>query len=394
MASRSGVGYSFATDSFEAGEEAAQVALAACEGQKPVVAFVYGTVLYEQESLLKGVASVLPGVVFVGGSTQGISCCDEVHEVDRVVGVCILASDVIVAHAVIEREVSSDPHAAGQRLAASLPAGAAGSTLLLWYDPLSGINVDGLLSGLEDGGFPLVVGGGTGQPWGPMHKTYQYFHEEVQSNAAVALYLEHCDIAFDLTNGTESLGLDFEVTGADGVRLQALNDVPALDVWTEQLGAQATGDVEDVATWVLGVQVPELETAAYEGLISRAVFGFDRENKALLLQAPISAGTTIQLCHRTPEAVFDRALAMAGRLADKAKDRKSILALSFECGARPQPFLGSAKAKEEVERMQQTLGPVPWFGFYAWGEVAPVGGRSYFHNYTFPLCLLFESVKA
>jgi small ligand-binding sensory domain FIST len=84
--------------------------------------------------------------------------------------------------------------------------------------------------------------------------------------------------------------------------------------------------------------------------------------------------------------VFDRAVGMAGRLRERLADRTPLLALSFECAARARPFLGEELTRRELARMQAILGErLPWLGMYAWGEIAPVGDRTYFHNYTLPL---------
>ena len=120
-----------------------------------------------------------------------------------------------------------------------------------------------------------------------------------------------------------------------------------------------------------------------------SVFGFRPKTREVVLQAPIPAGTQVQVCHRTPEAVFDRATVMATRLHARLAGREPALALGFECAARARPFLGEELTRREIGGMQAILGDtLPWLGMYAWGEVAPVGSTTYFHNYTFPLAVL------
>ena len=86
---------------------------------------------------------------------------------------------------------------------------------------------------------------------------------------------------------------------------------------------------------------------------------------------------------------MDRAAAMAERLKNRIGDRAPLFALSFECGARSTPFLGIEGAGEEIRRVQNVVGgEIPWMGMYAWGEIAPLGGANYFHNYTFQMCVV------
>lgn len=383
-----GVGHSRIEDSFQAGRAAAEQAMAQARGT-PKVAIVYATVLYEQQALLRGVRAALgPGVPIVGSSSQGISRPGGVDEVDRVAGVAVISAEGVTAQAVVARDLAADPLAAGRAIASAVgPEGPGDGPLFVWYDPITGANIQALLDGLAAGGRSNVLGGGAGQPWGPIHRSYQYCGDEVLRDAVVALKLQGLSVVHDLTHGTEPLGLELTVTASDGNAIREIDGVPAHQLWAEQLGGGRPNNVEETAGLALGVHLPD--GATHEGHLSRAVFGYRAETGELLLQVPIPTGTRVQLCHRTPHAVHDRAIEMAQRLAERLRGEQPLLALSFECGARPRPFLGDDGALAEVRAMQRVLGPeLPWLGFYAWGELAPVGARTRFHNYTFPLAVL------
>jgi len=393
-----GVGWNGGPDSFEAGAAAARAALAQA-GADAVVAVVYSTVLYDQEAVLRGVREVLPDARIVGASTQDISRTGDVESSDRIVGVAILGGTEITARTACATAVNGDPAAAARTLAEQLgpPPGADAPPLLLWYDPLTGINVDTLIAGLRAAGYTRILGGGAGQPWGPIYRTYQYFEGKVMRDSAVALRLDgDLELIFDLTHGTDALGLELVVTAAEGNVITTIDGRPALDVWREQLGLgdDDTLDIEATAAWALGVTLPMEPAHDYEGPITRSVFGFRPETREVVLQAPIPAGTQVQVCHRTPEAVFDRAAVMATRLHARLAGRSPLLALSFECAARARPFLGEELTRREIGRMQAILGEdLPWLGMYAWGEVAPVGAATYFHNYTFPLAVVCRRAR-
>lgn len=381
-----GVGHSREIDAFEAGRSAAAQALSAAGGV-PSVTLVYGTVMHDHDQLLEGVRSVVGDGPLIGCSTQGISRPGGVDEVDRVVGVAVICG--IGVRVAREEGLASDPEGVGRRLAEALGPDRADQPLLLWYDPVTGANVQALLDGLAAGGRRQIIGGGAGQRWGPIHRTYQFFGDEVLSDAAVALHLDGVQILHDLTHGTEPLGLELTVTGASDNVLREIDGQPALELWANHLGVIVENSVDNHSAWAMGVALPDEAAAHYEGPITRAIFGLDPENQSIILQAPIPTGTRVQLCHRTSGAVYDRALQMAQRLAERLGDTTPLLALSFECGARPRPFLGDQLAAQEVRAMQEILGDqLPWLGYYAWGEIAPIGDQSYFHNYTFPLAVL------
>ncbi|MCA9515376.1 MAG: FIST C-terminal domain-containing protein [Myxococcales bacterium] len=361
--------------------------LRATDGPPPAVVIAYAGVAHDQARLLAALEAELPGVVVVGASTQGVSIPGRCYEADRFVAAAALGGEGVRARSAVAAGFAGDPYAAGVSLAAQLgPAEGPGVTLL-WYDPLSGADVQATLRGLAAGGHPRVFGGASGQPWGRMVETFQYGGGRVMTDGAVALRVDGVLELSDFTHGAEPLGLELDVTRAEGNVVLELDGRPALDVWCEQLGVSAELDVENTSNWALGVKPPD--DTPYEGVITRAPFGFDPARQALVLQAPIAEGSRVQVCIRTQRAVFDGAMRMTERLKARLDGHDPVLVVSFECGARPAPFLGSEVAEREVLNLQHHLGPgVPWLGMYAWGEIAPVGARSEFHNFTFPLCVL------
>jgi hypothetical protein len=371
------------------------MALASAKQGKPVAVIVYMTVLYDPELALAAVREQIsdPSVPVVGSSTQGIARPGAVTETDRVLGVAVICSDTIRAKAARAKNLGADSKEAGRKLAAELgdPSALGDVPLLLWFDPLTRTNVQLLLDGLAEGGYTRILGGASGQPWGPLDKTYQYFDREATNDSAIALKLEGVGGAvWETTHGVEPLGVELKVTEAEGNVIRTLNGKPALDVWSEQLLGTFTFHVDDW-TWVLGVRLPESDPNDPEGLVSRGIFGVDRDKKELILLAPIPVGSTVHVCHRTVEAVFDRGLKMGDRMSKRLQGKSPIIALAFECGGRPRPFLGDDKALEEVCRIQESIGTsIPWLGMYPWGEIAPKGGRSQFSNYQFPLLVLCE----
>lgn len=370
------------------------MALDAARHSRPVAVIVYMTVLYDPAVVLSAIREELgPGVPIVGSSTQGISRNGAVSETDRVLGVAVICSNKAKAISALSKNLCADAFRAGRDLAEQLgdPKALGEVPLLLWFDPLTGANVQALIDGLAAGGYTNVIGGASGQPWGPFDKTYQYLDRSATNDSVVALKLEGIGGAvWETSHGVEPLGLEVEVTSAEGNIIRTLDHKPALDVWSEQLLGTFTFHVDDW-TWVLGVRIPEASPDDPEGLVSRGVFGINKETKELQLLAPVPVGSTVHICHRTVEAVFDRALEMGKRLKKRMAGRDPFLVLSFECGGRPRPFLGDEKTLEENCRIQETVGKdIPWLGMFPWGEIAPRGSRSHFSNFQFPLLVLCD----
>lgn len=71
--------------------------------------------------------------------------------------------------------------------------------------------------------------------------------------------------------------------------------------------------------------------------------------------------------------------------------RRPDLVLQFDCAGRGRILWGGCAAQEIVAPLRRTLGETtPWIGFHTYGEIAPIGDRPYYHNYTVALCAFYE----
>lgn len=380
-----GVGLSSNADTRAAVEEALQEALSAGD-MPPQLVILYATVTHDQAEILHMLRERLPGVPIAGASSPGASVTGRATEAPRCLGLTVLRSDTVTARAEYVEGLAADPWQRGRDLAQKLGPPGDRSVTFVWYDPLTGANVAALLSGLAEGGYPAVFGGGAGQPYGPRVRTFQYCGDRVMSDSAVAIRIDGLSAIYEMTHGMDPTGIELTVTRAKDNVIEELDGEPALDVCCEQLGFE--GISTQSSNWALGFKPPS--GTEYEGLFTRGIFGVDPDKKTITLQAPIAVGTTAQLCIKTKEAVLDRTLEMARRLRERITTSRPVLILGFECAARP-PFVGLKAAAQEVLDVQAILGPeIPWLGMLAWGELAPLSGRTEFHNYTFPICVLCE----
>src|SRR2546429_7341088 len=65
-------------------------------------------------------------------------------------------------------------------------------------------------------------------------------------------------------------------------------------------------------------------------------------------------------------------------------------ALLFSCNGRGKGLFG--KPDHDVTAMREALGDIPVAGFFAAGELGPVGGRNFVHGFTASM-LLFRDVN-
>ncbi len=378
-------------DSFQAGRQAAEE-IRASLAQPPKLLLCYLTVNHDQQRFLAGLAEVLGSALpLIGCSGQGVMGRGAVHEDGYAASVMALGGDALEVAVTRVDEVQNDTHAKGRRLGSSLRSALSRppQVTLLHYDPLSGVDLNPLLAGLNQELEGPILGGAAAHFFGAaLTTTYQYFGQEVFSHGAVAVSLAG-DFSTEMvwSTGCAPVGIDMEVTRTAGNMLLELNGRPALTVWQEATGAVGKADVQAVSSLAIGVPPQPGE----QGHLIRAAFVFDPDAKGILLSAAVPTGTRVTLFHRTVEDVLEGAARMGRELSERLQGKQLCAVLGFECGGRTRPFLGVEATNQENIALQAAVGPdAEWGGVICWGELFPVGGRPAFHNYAFPLLALAQ----
>lgn len=396
MSTIAGVGRSPSLMARRAGAEAAQEALRALAGRAPEAALVFGTCGHDQSEMLAGVREVLPGAALAGCSGEGVIAGPVSDEVERSVAVMALASDTMTFHSTIVTGYGADPAAAGRALAEWVRGQPHEDALalLVFPDGLSG-NCSVMLTALE-GALPRpipVVGGAAGDAM-RLKQTYQYAGDRVESGALSALLIRgRGSFTFALSHGCTAIGLPRRVTEAEGSWLRAIDGRPAWAVLREYLdGDPEDLNAEGISHVSFAEEIDEMGGDDAGRFVIRTPLGLDRDNGSLLLPGGgLANGTPIRLVRRDPPLIRESARRCAERIAGRHPGQKPAFVLQFDCAGRGRSLFGSCVAEEIVHPLQRQLGPdVPWIGFHSYGEIAPAGGRSRYHNYTVALCAVYD----
>ena len=120
MGTAAGVGFSVHRNPAEAGKEAALKALEQCGITRPDFVFVFATVGYNQQVLIRTIRETMSGAPLSGCSGEGIITQGMVAETNF--GVCIMAitSDELRFENVRVKEITTGSDLAGERLAAEV----------------------------------------------------------------------------------------------------------------------------------------------------------------------------------------------------------------------------------------------------------------------------------
>jgi small ligand-binding sensory domain FIST len=119
----------------------------------------------------------------------------------------------------------------------------------------------------------------------------------------------------------------------------------------------------------------------------RNVLGLIRDSGALAIGEHVRVGQTVQFHVRDAETA-DEDLHALLQLDLSAHEKRPAAALVFSCNGRgtrlfPQPNHDAGAIRAEA-------GDIPTAGFFAQGELGPVGGRNFIHGFTASVALFEE----
>jgi hypothetical protein len=390
MSAWAGVGESRQRDARAAGREAAQAALAG-RGDADLI-LCFATVGYDLGELLAGVRGETGEVPLAGCSGAGVigpSGSDE-----GAFAVAVLAVRLPGARFTVEvaEKASGDIEGAAEHLAAKIAA--AGSRLCFLFPDGLKANTQALLRALDRRleGRTAFLGGTAGEVMQFTH-TYQFAGERVLEDAVVALVVSgDYDHQFVVTHGCDPLGIEHTITRAEGGKVAEIDGRPAWDVLADYLdGPTGPGlSAASVPYLCVAERLPEGAVDEYAEHIIRVPLGRDDATGALFFPGELVQGERVVMARRNLDKVCANAEGAARRLL-ASRPRLPTLILQFDCAGRGATLFGRHTTEKLIAPMQRVFPPsVPWIGFHSYGEIAPVGGRNYYHNYTVALCAFYE----
>jgi small ligand-binding sensory domain FIST len=185
-----------------------------------------------------------------------------------------------------------------------------------------------------------------------------------------------------VSQGAAPLGREVTITSADGNVIHELAGRPALET-VEQIIAELSPRERALiaAGLLIGIVIdggkPEYEQGDF---LVRGVLGADPESGSLVVGASVQEGQVVRLQARDARSA-DEDLRRALKLRVEALAGAAPAgALVFSCNGRGHAMFGSPD--HDAAAVQRELGGTPAAGFFAAGEIGPVGGRSFLHGFT------------
>lgn len=383
---RVGAGFSTDVDALRATADAARDARADLGEHAPdlVLAFIAKEHRAHADAVAAFLGERFPGAAILGVASAGVVA--GAHELESGPAVslwCARLPDTAVVPFTLDFVEGEEGEGTYRGWPPDVPADA---TVLMFADPFSfpaghlaatvnrdrpGLRViGGIAAGVQaEGDARLILGGA------------------VAAAGAVAVAI-HGRARVDtlVSQGCRPIGEPATVTRADRNIIFELAGHPPIEqirrIWSEALPQERALMQEGL---FIGRVVDEYKTEFGRGdFIIRSVVGADPETGFVAVGDVVNVGETVQFHVRDPKTADEDLYAMLGRTESTPAG-----ALLFTCNGRGTNLFDHAD--HDAVAVSKTLGGGPVAGFFANGELGPVGGKNFLHGHTASIALFVDT---
>jgi small ligand-binding sensory domain FIST len=266
-----------------------------------------------------------------------------------------------------------------------MPEGASGETHIVIADPFT-LPADAFLDEVAQRRPGTTVIGGMASGVFPPGSTRLFLGDEVVDSGAVGVRLpDGVAVRAVVSQGCRPVGPPFTVTRAEGNLIAELGGRPPLDRLRE---IYAAADERDRRLLTGGLHLGRVidehgETFERGDFLIRGVLGADRETGAMAVGDEVGVGETVRFHVRDAGSAGDD---LRGSLAGLEPPRGALL---FTCNGRGSRLFPAPD--HDATLVAKELDQPPVAGFFAAGELGPVGPRSFLHGFTASLALFYEA---
>jgi small ligand-binding sensory domain FIST len=375
---RAGAGLSTEHDPRIGAEQAARAALAGLDGRACDVALVFASGeghLSAPEALLEAVHDVLSPAELVGCGAGGVLGSGvEIEHGDGVsVWACALDGEGSVSafHAFTE---DGEVH--------GVPDMADASGVVILADPFS-FPADPVLRHLSSTapGVPVVGGIASARTLGGTAALFMG-PDVIEDGGAVGLRFDAVELIPCVSQGAAPIGPELTITAAEGSVIAELAGKPALDKLREVVEGLPDDERRLLSRGLLlGIVLDANKPDYVHGdFLVRGISGADPDSGVIAVGTDVRPGQVVRV-HARDAGSADRDLreSLAGRIAE-LNGRSPAGALVFSCNGRGTEMFGIPGHDATV--VADTLSGAPTAGFFAAGEIGPVGDETFLHGFT------------
>lgn len=262
-------------------------------------------------------------------------------------------------------------------------------TLILLADPFS-TPMDEVLSLIADQCPGSIAVGGMAGGGHDLGQNRMLFNDEIYDGGLVGVAVAGpVGIRTVVSQGCRPIGERYVVTRAEKNIIHELGGMPALDR-LQAMFESLSSEERNMAQHALhiGIVMDEQRNRFERGdFLVRNLIGADRSSGSVAIGDMVEEGQTVQFHVRDARSASeDLHLLLA---AEKARRKHPPLgALMFSCCGRGRGLFG--RPHHDITVFRERAGAVPVAGFFAQGEIGPVGGTNFLHGYTASVALFSE----
>jgi len=218
-----------------------------------------------------------------------------------------------------------------------------------------------------------------------------FLDDAVEDTGAVGVALSgNLELRAVISQGCRPIGEPLTITRADKNIIFEIGGRPPLEVLQEMMPQLPSGDQKLAKTALfLGRVINEYQEDFGRGdFLVRNLIGHDPNSGAMAIADLMHTGQTVQFQVRDGMSAAEdlqTLLLRERRLATHSPVRGAVL---ISCLGRGAGMYG--KPNHDINALQETLGPLPAAGFFANGEIGPVGEKPFIHGFTSVIGLFAE----
>jgi small ligand-binding sensory domain FIST len=340
---------------------------------------------------MEGLADLLGTPTIIGSTAEALLAADAEYESGPVVTVWLarLPGATVVPFALEYTQTPDGGMFVGwpTELDDGWPTNAA---VVLLADPFS-FPVDALIKRVEEDhpGVPIIGGMASGG-YQPGSNTLVVGSRSYDSGAVGFVIGGGVRIRPVVSQGCRPIGRPMVITKAEENVIVELGGKPALERLREVYGELDPADRQLVRNSLhIGRVADEYQDHFQRGdFLVRNVVGADPDTGVIAVGDLVRTGQTIQFHVRDAKSAHDDLTALLTR--EKDRGAAPAGALVFTCNGRGTRLF--EEASHDARCLQDSMGPVPAAGFFAQGEIGPIGRRNCLHGFTASIAL-FEATE-
>jgi len=373
------------------GEFAAREILSQCADalgdQEPQAGLLLASHDLDFEEFLSVITTAYPGMDLIGCTTMA-AMSSVADYVEGSTTLTLFASDVLDFSAGLGTDVAAGVKSAARQAVEEATHKTDKQSALLIVTPTVE-EFDPTAVTVEMGevlGRSVPVFGGGAAPDFPISMPWrggiQFYGNQILTDSLPVLLISGpLKISVGVAHGWTPVGKTAVVTRSDDYKIYEIDGEPILDFYRHYLGKESEPAIANP------LAILDDDTGRY---YLRAPIEYDRSDGSAIFFGSVPQGATVQLAMATTDEILRGTEAsLTEAKAGYPTEATPEAALVASCAVRG--FLLGSRTSGEIERIRTGLGQdIPVSGFYAFGEIAPLGVDSTprFHNETCVTVLL------